>query len=49
MQAIRKEEDTNNRITVIDVIRGITLIGICATHAFQHYGAFTSNPHPPFP
>ncbi|WP_316838496.1 DUF418 domain-containing protein [Pedobacter gandavensis] len=49
MQAIRKEEDTNNRITVIDVIRGITLIGICATHAFQHFGAFTSNPQPPFP
>ncbi|MCX2452438.1 DUF418 domain-containing protein [Pedobacter sp. PLR] len=49
MQAISKQETTNNRITVIDAMRGITLIGICATHAFQHFGAFTSNAAPPFP
>lgn len=49
MQAISKQESTNNRITVIDAMRGITLIGICATHAFQHFGAFSSNAAPPFP
>ncbi|WP_214227935.1 DUF418 domain-containing protein [Pedobacter sp. B4-66] len=49
MQLTSKQETTNNRITVIDAIRGITLIGICATHAFQHFGAFASNAQPPFP
>lgn len=48
MQLTSKQETTNNRITVIDAIRGITLIGICATHAFQHFGAFASNAQPPF-
>ncbi|WP_316819190.1 DUF418 domain-containing protein [Pedobacter nyackensis] len=49
MQAINKQETTNNRITVIDALRGITLIGICATHALQHFGAFPGNAQPPFP
>lgn len=49
MQSISKQETTNNRITVIDAMRGITLIGICATHAFQHFGAFSSNAAAPFP
>lgn len=49
MQTITKQESTNKRITVIDAMRGITLIGICATHALQHFGAFTSNAEPPLP
>lgn len=28
----------SNRITVIDVMRGIALIGICLTHAMQYFG-----------
>lgn len=49
METTAKQEITNNRITVIDAIRGITLIGICMTHALQHFGAFTSTTPPPFP
>lgn len=49
MQEISKQESINNRITVIDAMRGLTLIGICATHAFQHFGAFSSNAAAPFP
>lgn len=49
MQTITKQESANKRITVIDALRGITLIGICSAHALQHFGAFTSNPEPPFP
>lgn len=49
MQKTVNQAGTNNRITVIDAMRGITLIGICATHALQHFGAFPSNTQPPFP
>lgn len=49
MQTIAKQETTKNRITVIDAMRGITLIGICSAHALQHFGAFASNPEPLFP
>lgn len=49
MPTIEKTENTNKRITVIDAMRGITLIGICSAHALQHFGAFTSNAVPPFP
>lgn len=49
MEITAKQAIKNNRITVIDAIRGITLIGICMTHALQHFGAFTSTTPPPFP
>lgn len=49
MEPVAKQAITNNRITVIDAIRGITLIGICMTHALQHFGAFTSTAPPPLP
>lgn len=32
------------RITVIDAMRGIALIGICLTHAMQYFGGFPSSP-----
>lgn len=49
MKTTEKQAITTNRITVIDAIRGIVLIGICMTHALQHFGAFTSTAPPPFP
>ena len=30
---------TGERITVIDALRGFSLIGICLIHAMQHFGA----------
>lgn len=34
----------STRITVIDAMRGITLVGICFTHAMQYFGGFPSSP-----
>lgn len=48
MQTIAKQESTNKRITVINALPGITLIGVCATHVLQHFGAATSMTEPPF-
>ena len=30
---------SGGRITVIDALRGFSLIGICLIHAMQHFGA----------
>lgn len=49
MQQTATTANNKTRITVIDAIRGLTLIGIVATHAFQHFGAFASDAAPPFP
>lgn len=34
----------SERITVIDALRGIALIGICLTHAMQYFGGYPSSP-----
>lgn len=45
MQAVQ-----GGRITVIDALRGFSLIGICLIHAMQHFGAVgTSMPQEMFP
>ena len=41
---------SGGRITVIDALRGFSLIGICLIHAMQHFGAMgTMTPQPLFP
>lgn len=41
---------SGGRITVIDALRGFSLIGICLIHAMQHFGAMgTMRPQPLFP
>ena len=41
---------TGERITVIDALRGFSLIGICLIHAMQHFGAMgTMRPETFFP
>lgn len=41
---------SGGRITVIDALRGFSLIGICLIHAMQHFGAFgTMTPQAMFP
>lgn len=37
---------TASRITVIDAMRGIALIGICLTHAMQYFGEYPALPVP---
>ena len=33
-----------SRITVIDAMRGIALVGICLTHAMQYFGEYPASP-----
>lgn len=41
---------SGGRITVIDALRGFSLIGICLIHSMQHFGAMgTMMPQPLFP
>ena len=40
MQTLEPARTDSRRITVIDAMRGIALIGICLTHAMQYFGAF---------
>lgn len=50
MQMTETVKTSTQRITVIDAMRGIALIGICLTHAMQYFGAFPPAPiETPFP
>lgn len=41
---------SSGRITVIDAMRGIVLIGICLVHAMQHFGGLSATgAEPPYP
>lgn len=45
MNTFDKVKSLSSRITVIDAMRGIALIGICLTHAMQYFGVgFPSSP-----
>ncbi len=50
METNKMQEILGSRITVIDALRGFSLIGICLIHAKQHFGAIgTSMPQEMFP
>lgn len=39
MEINKTSTSPGGRITVIDALRGFSLIGICLIHAMQHFGA----------
>lgn len=50
MEIDKTFSSSGNRITVIDALRGFSLIGICLIHAMQHFGAIgTMAPQTMFP
>ena len=50
MEINKTSTSPGGRITVIDALRGFSLIGICLIHAMQHFGAIgTMAPQAMFP
>lgn len=50
MEVSKTLASSGGRITVIDALRGFSLIGICLIHAMQHFGAIgTMRPQAMFP
>lgn len=50
METNKAQIQPGGRITVIDALRGFSLIGICLIHSMQHFGAMGSTiPQPYFP
>ena len=50
METTKTVLTSGGRITVIDALRGFSLIGICLIHSMQHFGAMgTMTPQEMFP